>query len=82
MSLSITFPDRTKIEFCEISISNTSCSDYEFGIELWSLQAKTITKLCMINAVAVDLQFGYIYGKHPMLEMEYVTRISPLLKRY
>jgi hypothetical protein len=82
MSLSIASPDMKRIEFDEVSISKNSCSDYDLGIEMWDVQAKTITKLRTINAVAVELQFGYIYGKHPVLEMEYITRISPVIKRY
>ena len=82
LSLSVILPNGVEIEFDKTSISNTPRANYEYGIELWDIHAKTVTDLNKIDAIAVEHHLGYIYGNHSMLEMDYIKGTSPIIKRY
>jgi hypothetical protein len=82
-SFTAIFSDGMEIEFDSVSISGSSISDYDFGIEIWDVKASTVTKLTKLDSVPVKTRFGYIYGSHPMItDMEYIESFAPIIKRY
>jgi hypothetical protein len=74
--------DGSEIEFDDVSIALAPIVDYELGVETRSFHASTVTNLSRIMFPAVRIRLEYLYGSHPMLEIDTYERIAPIVKRY